>query len=271
MKSAVDVHNLNFSYSAKHALRDVSFSINAGERVAVLGPNGSGKSSLLKILSGVLKPSSGKVRVLAQPIESYRRRRLSRKLAFVPQETHATFPFTVAQLVLMGRAAYLGAFALEGERDLEVARESMILTDTWNLADCYLHELSSGEKQRVVLARALAQEPKILLLDEPTTFLDVKHQIQMYELVLSLNQRRGLTVISALHDLNLASLYFPRLILLRDGAIFCSGEPHEVLTEDIIHRVYGARVQVMSDRDGKNPRVLPLPNARKERAQIIST
>jgi iron complex transport system ATP-binding protein len=257
MKPVFEVSGLGFSYPAKQALKDVSLTVAEGERVAVLGPNGSGKSTLLKILSAVLKPDVGEVRLLGKNLHSYDRRALSRKLAVVPQETHVTFPYTVAQVVLMGRASRLAPFALEGQNDLEIARASLKSTGTLNLADRYLHELSSGEKQRVILARALAQEATILVLDEPTTFLDIRHQIEIHELISELSDRQGWTVISALHDLNLASLYFPKLVLLQDGSVHCSGSPEQVLTEETIERVYGARVQVVRNGIRASPQILP--------------
>jgi iron complex transport system ATP-binding protein len=258
MSRVVEIRNLAFAYQQTLALRDVSLEIAEGEQVAVLGPNGSGKSTLLKILSRTLNPSAGQVCLFGERIESFGRRALSQKVAVVPQETQATFPYTVAEVVLMGRASYLPAFALENARDREIARDSMRLTDTLSLADRYIHELSSGEKQRVILARALAQEAGLLLLDEPTTFLDIKHQIEIHELLFRLNRQKGLTIITALHDLNLASIYFPRVVLLESGRIHCQGSPQEVLTAERIFSVYGARVRVLPG-DGKRPQILLLP------------
>ena len=270
MTWAVETDSLSFFYAAKRALADVSLSVAEGERVAILGPNGSGKSTLLKILCAVLKLQFGEVRLLGKSLRSYNRGALSRTLAVVPQETHLAFPYTVAEVVLMGRASHLAPFALESRRDLEIARQSLQLTDTLSLADRYLHELSSGEKQRVILARALAQEPKILLLDEPTTFLDIRHQLELHALIVDLSRRRGLTVISALHDLNLASLYFPKLVLLREGAVYCSGGPAEVLTEETIRKVYGAQVQVLRNGAQSKPQILPIAGDNEIKGQKFS-
>jgi iron complex transport system ATP-binding protein len=259
MSPAVEIGNVSFAYGGRRALHNVSLQVSQGERIAVLGPNGSGKSTLLKLLSQTLVTGEGEILLQGKPIQSYGRKALSRKVAVVPQETQTSFPYTAAETVLMGRASFLAPFALEGKKDLEVARECMALTETLPLADRYLHELSGGEKQRVILARALAQEAEILLLDEPTTFLDIKHQIHIHELVLELNRKRGLTVIAALHDLNLASIYFPRVVLLREGRVYSLGSPKEVLNEETIQEVYGVRVRIQWDDSGDRPLILPLP------------
>jgi iron complex transport system ATP-binding protein len=178
----------------------------------------------------------------------------------VQQEARVNFPFSAAEIVLMARAIHHGSLALESRHDLEVARSSMDLTDSLDFANRYLHELSGGEKQRVMIARALAQEPEILLLDEPSAFLDLKHQIQMFELLVRLNRERGLTIVAALHDLNLAALFFPRLVVLCNGRIHRDGTPGEVLTEKTIHEVYGIRVRIEHDRTSQKPQLFVCPS-----------
>jgi iron complex transport system ATP-binding protein len=244
--AAVETCDLSFHYRDAPVLRDIRICFNPGEMVAVLGPNGSGKTTLLKALSGVLL-GTGEVKVKGRPVKSYGKRDLSRIFAVVPQESLVQFPYTVAELVLMGRASRHGAFALEGKKDVEVARACMQFTGVLPLAQRYLHELSGGEKQRVMIARALAQEPEILLLDEPAAFLDVKHQLQIFTLLRRLNRERRLTIIAALHDLNLAALFFPRLVLLCDGRLYGDGPAANVLTTASIEAVYGVRVRI--DRD----------------------
>jgi iron complex transport system ATP-binding protein len=226
--------------------------------VGILGPNGSGKTTLLKILSAVLR-GQGEVELNGKNVATYGRRELSRLFAVVQQEARVNFPYTAAEIVLMGRASYHSPLALEGKKDLEVARVSMNLTDSLALANRYLHELSGGEKQRVMIARALAQEPAILLLDEPSAFLDLKHQVQVFELLRRLNRERGLTIVAALHDLNLAALFFPRLIMLRDGKIYRDGSPSEVLTENTIEEVYGVRVRIEQNPASGKPQLFICP------------
>jgi len=259
MTPAMQTRRLSFAYKDRAVLHAVSLSVVSGEMVGILGPNGSGKTTLLKILSAVLV-GQGEVKLNGREIETYGRRELSRLFAVVSQESRVNFPYTVAEMVLMGRASYHSSFALEGKKDLEVARASMELTDCVSLSNRYFHELSGGEKQRVMIARALAQEPRILLLDEPSAFLDLKHQVQVFELLRRLNRERGMTVVAALHDLNLAALFFPRLIILRDGKIYRDGSPSEVLTEKTIEEVYGIRVRVEQDAVSERPQLFICPS-----------
>jgi iron complex transport system ATP-binding protein len=254
MNPAIQTNNLTFAYKDKPVLDGVSLLVERGEMVGILGPNGSGKTTLLKIFSAVLR-GRGEVKVNNRSIETYGKRELSRLFAVVPQESQILFPYTVAEIVLMGRASYHNPLALEGKQDLEVARASMELTDSLPFSDRYLHELSGGEKQRVIIARALAQEPKILLLDEPSAFLDLKHQVQVFELMRRLNREHKLTIVAALHDLNLAALFFPRLVMLRDGKVYRDGTPRDVLTEETIEEVYGVHVKIQLDSSGRRPQL----------------
>ncbi|HXV81391.1 MAG TPA: heme ABC transporter ATP-binding protein [Candidatus Binatia bacterium] len=260
MSRAIQTDRVAFGYKSKTVLTDVSLSVEKGEMLAILGPNGSGKTTLLRILSGVLA-GTGEVKINGKAIRTYSRRELSRLFAVVPQESPVTFPYTVAEIVLMGRASHHNPLAFESERDREVARKSMELTDVLSLGDRYLHELSGGEKQRVIIARALAQEPEILLLDEPSAFLDLKHQVHILEILRRLNREQKLTIIAALHDLNLAALFFPRLVMLRDGRIYRDGSPKEVLTEKTIEEIYGIEVRVEQDAANDRLQIFVCPSA----------
>src|ERR1043166_7510469 len=258
MNPVIQIHDLIFAYDKRCVLDRISLSIDRSEMVAILGPNGSGKTTLLKILSAVLT-GKGEVRLNQKDIRTYKRKELSRLFAVVPQESAVAFPYTVAEIVLMGRASFHSPLAFEDKKDLDVARKSMELTDTLAFSDRYLHELSGGEKQRVMIARAVAQEPKILLLDEPSAFLDLKHQVHILDLMRQLNREQGLTIVAALHDLNLAALYFNRLVMLRDGKIYRDGSPGNVITEETINEVYGIPVLVQQDSSAERPQVFIRP------------
>jgi iron complex transport system ATP-binding protein len=254
MSAAIQTRNLSFSYRDRAVLHDISLSVASGEMIGIVGPNGSGKTTFLKILSAVLR-GQGEVAINGRNIETYGRRELSKLFAVVQQDARVNFPYTAAEIVLMGRASHHSPLSLEGRSDLEAARASMALTDSLSLANRYLHELSGGEKQRIMIARALAQEPEILLLDEPSAFLDLKHQVQVFELLRRLNRERSLTIVAALHDLNLAALFFPRLIVLREGQIYRDGSPAEVLTEATIEEVYGIQVRIERDPVSTKPQL----------------
>ena len=254
MSAAIRTTDLVFTYNDRIVLDGIQFSVQPGEMVALLGPNGSGKTTLLKIFAGILH-GQGQINMNGRDVRSYGRRELSRLVAVVPQESQVVFPYTVAEIVLMARASRHNAFTFESARDLVVARKNLEVTDTSSLADRYLHELSGGEKQRVMIARALTQEPEILLLDEPAAFLDLKHQLQTLSLLRRLNREHGLTVIAAFHDLNLAAAFFPRLVILREGKIYRDGPPEQILTEETIEDVYGVRVKVRHEPSGETPHV----------------
>jgi iron complex transport system ATP-binding protein len=198
------------------------------------------------------------VRLAGRDLDAIPRRDVARVVAVVPQETAMHFPFSVIEVVLMGRAPHLGRFGFPGRRDLAVAREAMERTGVAALATRSLAELSGGERQRVVLARALAQEAEILLLDEPTSHLDIRHQVEIYDLMALLNEEQGLTIISVLHDLNLAALYFPRVAVLSAGRVHRIGEPEAVLTYETIRAVYGTDVYIARNDVTGALNVLPL-------------
>jgi len=254
MSAAIQSDNLVFAYDRRVVLDGIHLSLQRGEMVALLGPNGSGKTTLLKIFAGILH-GEGQIKLNGRDVGSYGRKELSRVLAVVPQESQVVFPYTVAEVVLMARASRHQGFRLESAHDLEVARKNLEVTDTSSLADRYLHELSGGEKQRVMIARALTQEPEILLLDEPAAFLDLKHQLQTLSLLRQLNREHGLTVVAAFHDLNMAAAFFPRLVILHGGKIYRDGAPEQILTEATIQDVYGVPVKVRREPSGEAPQV----------------
>lgn len=247
-----------FSYGAVTAISGLCLSVEKGELFGLLGPNGSGKSTIIRLLSGVLSPHGGRVRFAGRELGSYHHQELARRIAVVPQDTRIELPFSVLEIVLMGRAPHHQGFGFENETDLALAYKAMELTEVRELADRAIHELSGGERQRAMVARALAQSPQLLLLDEPTAFLDIKHQVEVYDLMKRLSRQEGLTVVSVLHDLNLAALYCDRLALLKAGRVFCSGTPEATLTYVNIKAVYETEVYIgLNDITGK-VHILPL-------------
>lgn len=257
----VQLKEIGFRYAKDWVLKNISFEIENGEFIGIIGPNGSGKTTLLKIIDRILIPQKGSIWISGININEMKRDSLARFIAVVPQDSPMTFPFSVEEVVLMGRAPHLGKLRFEGEKDYEIAHRAMEMTDTLSFANRSITELSGGESQRILIARALAQQPQIILLDESTAFLDIKHQIAFFDLMKALNRKQGLTVIAITHDINLASLYCDRLILLNEGNIHCIGTPDEVITESNIKEVYETDVLVDRNPQTKLPRVTLLASS----------
>ena len=246
------------SSDTEFALRDVSVSIAPGSLTGLLGPNGCGKTTLLKLLSGVLKPELGAVRLGDREVRLLAPRAIAQQVAVVPQETHPAFDFTVMEMVLMGRHPHLGAFQLEGPRDLAIAREALTATGTAHLAGRAYMTLSGGEKQRVVIASALAQMPKVLLLDEPTASLDLGYQLEIAALLRQLNRNRGVTMVLATHDLNLAASVCDTLVLVREGRVLMQGPTRDVLTSATVQQLYGVVADVSFHERAGHVTVIPV-------------
>ena len=238
----LSLKNVSAGYGRKLVVRGITMHVPEGEFVGLIGPNGSGKTTLLRVISGVLAPSEGEVLLRDAPLKTIGKRRLAQMMACLPQELAADLAFTVREIVLMGRAPHLSKLGRETRKDFEVAENALALADVADIADRFMTELSGGERQRAFIAMCLAQEPQILLLDEPTSHLDVGHQLSLLDLVKRLNRRSGMTVVAVFHDLNLASEYCDRLLLLHQGRAEALGSPQEVLTAEIIRRVYQAKV-----------------------------
>lgn len=240
---AIEVASVSFTYAKRQILTGLDLALQNGEMVGLLGPNGSGKTTLIKLVAGLLVPDSGEISVNGKAITSSNRIEMSKMLAVVSQEMHVPFNFTVQQMVEMGRTPYLGRLGKMSSHDIDVVHKSMELTHVEHFHNRIYNQLSGGEKQRVLLAMALAQEPQILLLDEPTSHLDVKHQAEILELAQQLNREEKLTVLASLHDLNLAARYFPRLVLFQ-GSIVADGSPAEVLDGRVLSWVYETPMNV---------------------------
>jgi len=228
----------------RDVLRRVSIKVGRGELVGILGPNGSGKTTLLKILGGGLSPQSGRVTLEGRPLSESTRRQIARRIAYVPQDMHVAFDFKVLDIVLMGRFPHLGAFTLEGPDDLVIARHALESTGTAGLEGRPFSTLSGGEKQRVVIASALAQSPQILLLDEPTASLDIGNELEVQALLRRLNADGAVTMVLSTHDLNLAAALCHRLVLIKDGMVLAAGRTADVLTPAGIRALYGVDADV---------------------------
>jgi len=255
----LDINNISLIYRNISVIKNISFKVKMGEFFVIIGPNGAGKTSLLKIIAGLVKFDQGQVNINGRNIKSYTRRNLSQILAIVPQQIEIGFPFSVEETVIMGRTPHLGILGMEGQNDYDIAREAMEFTETAHLAERKLHQLSGGELQRVIIARAICQQPEIILLDEPTTGLDPAHQLKIMDLMEKFRKERGTTIIMVSHDLNLASMYGDRLLLLKGGRVVKTGESRSVLERELLESSYGCSIQVDESPVGQVVRVTPVP------------
>ncbi|RLI39174.1 ABC transporter ATP-binding protein [Candidatus Bathyarchaeota archaeon] len=253
----LEVLGISFCYDSVEALRDVSFSVREGEVLSIVGPNGAGKTTLLKCLDRVLKPARGTVLLDGHDLASLSRREIARSVGFLPQEQGNAAPLRVLDVVLLGRTPYMRRLASPSERDIRAAREALELVGIGHLAERLFSELSGGERRKVLLARALAQEPELLLLDEPTAHLDLRSQVEVLELVRSLADR-GLAVVMAMHDVSSAARFSDKMLMLKAGRVVAAGRPEEVLTEEVLAEVYGVRALIIRGFWGSSPLIIPL-------------
>lgn len=258
---ALTVNNISFSYRSNiPTLTDVSFHVQKGEFLSFVGPNGSGKTTLLRLLDRIFLPRSGAILLHDKNLSAYSRAEIAKRIAFVPQDTTIQFPFTVLEIVLMGRSPHSRGSMFESEHDREVALNMLEVTDTHHLAHQPITTLSGGERQRAFIARALAQQPEILLLDEPNAHLDIAHQLDIFTIIKKLNTETGLTVVSVSHDLNLAAAYSDRIGMLVCGTISALGTPAVVLTKENIENVFRTDVLVDKHPVTNSPRVTLIPS-----------
>ncbi len=255
MEPILTLSDIGFGYGRNRVLAHIGFQVHAGEIIGILGPNGSGKSTLLKLMDGILLPHEGEILIRERPLSDFKRSDLAKEVAMVSQENHFRFAFSVMEVVLMGRFPHLGKTQFEGKEDIKAALEALEATHTDHLAGRSLDELSGGEKQRVLIARALAQEPNVILLDEPTSFLDLKYKREMFRLITSMGKSKGLSVVIVSHDIDLASQYCDRILLLNKGVIHKLGVPEEVITATDIETVYDCPVHVDRNPATGKPRV----------------
>jgi iron complex transport system ATP-binding protein len=259
MSPAVLVKHLRVSYGRQSVLRDLSLEVPEGVFFIIIGPNSSGKTTLLRAIAGAVPPQQGQVELWGTPVEHFSKKKLARLVAVVPQRVPTDIPFTVQEVVLMGRSPHVGWLGLEQARDLELATEAMTFTNVAHLARRPLPQLSGGELQRVIIARAICQQPRLILMDEPTAALDPAHQVNIMDLMAELQRERGLTVIMISHDLNLAAMYGEQLLLLKAGKVVQGGRPAEVLTYEQLEKAYGCTMLVDENPLGRVPRVTLVP------------
>ena len=255
-------HDVTFAYSGgRPVLSGASVRVARGGLVGILGPNGSGKTTLLRLLGGLLNPASGHVTLDGLDLRTLSRANVARRMAMVPQETQLAFEYSVIEMAVMGRYPHLGAFEIEGPEDLDIARDALRATGTLHLESRLFSTLSGGEKQRVVIAGALAQRPDILLLDEPTASLDLAYQLEIRSILRTLNEERDLTIVVSTHDLNLAASLCRELILLDRGRVLAAGPMPAMLEPSLVEALYGVAVDITTN--ARTGQLTVVPVARK--------
>jgi iron complex transport system ATP-binding protein len=259
MNAAIKTTGLSHSFGSNRVLENLSFTVPKGDFFIIIGPNGSGKTTLLKIIAGLLKHQSGQLEILGRSADDYSRRKLAQTVSVVSQITSVDFPFTAREIVLMGRTPYMGLLGVEDQNDFKIADRSIHFTGIDHIAHREVGQLSGGEQQRVFIARAVCQEPDLILLDEPTASLDLAHQVRVMDLMEKLKEENGTTIVMVSHDLNLAAMYGDRLLLLNQGQIECQGRPADVLTYRTLENVYQCTLLVDQSPLGKFPRVTVVP------------
>lgn len=267
MNSIIEVENLSFDYAAKRVLNDLSFKVTEGTFLTIAGPNGAGKTTLLNLLCGLLRPKAGSIKIGAAYIDSYSIKNLAKKVAVVRQEFVPVFDFTVTEVVSMARAPYSDMFGFETKADRRFVKEALEMTDTAQFAWRCLRELSGGERQLVFIARALAQNSPILLLDEPTSFLDLKHQVNIYDLLKSAQIEKGKTILAVTHDINLAIQYCDQSLLLGADNSYRSGGTESIFSSQQIKEVFGVRT--FSGKVGEGKFFLPLGKFAKDNKAVF--
>ena len=253
----LEITGFSFAIGPKQILHDLSFSVRQGEYLSIVGPNGAGKTTLLKCLDRIYRGGTGRITVYGRPLESYRQRDLARRISYVPQADGRVFPFTVEQFVLMGRYPYLNPFSSVGREDKEAVHHVMERTGVDEFAHRRLDTLSGGERQKVYIAAALAQGAEVLLLDEPTTFLDYRHQAEVRELLSEVNRNSGVTVVAVTHDVNRAAMDSDRIVALSTGKLVFDGTPGEIMQPEVLQRIYDTSFLLVDHPQGDVPIIAP--------------
>ncbi len=238
-------------------IKDLSLSVNKGEFITILGPNGSGKSTLLGLILGDLKPKSGEILFEGKPYYEFKRKEIAKKVSFVPQRYYSVYPFSVFEIVMMGRNPYLNMWGFESNKDVEKVEQALKKVGIYHLRNKSINSVSGGEAQRAFIARALVQEPELILLDEPNAHLDLEHQISIFGLLRKLNSENGVTIVLVSHDLNLAAYYGDRTILMQNGDIFMDDNKLDVLTQENIASVFGVNAKIIRNQENINIAIYP--------------
>jgi iron complex transport system ATP-binding protein len=263
------INDIDCSYGSIKVLDDIQFAVESGEFLGILGPNGSGKTTLLRSISRVLQPKKGTILIGDKDIYKLKPLDVAKQLAVVPQDTPITFDFSALEVVLMGRNPHMPRFRMESKEDLDIAKNSMKLTDTWQFADRPITELSGGERQRVIIARALTQEPQILLLDEPTTHLDICNQLEIMDLLKQLCTTKKLLIIAVFHDFNLAARYCDSIILIKEGKIVAVGESTKTLTSENVKKVFNVDTIVKKHPVTGTLHVIPISRPQNQQQKTL--
>jgi iron complex transport system ATP-binding protein len=254
----MQIINLRFSYNSYPFIENINFMLKPGEFISLIGPNGAGKSTILKLIMGFLYPQAGEILISGKSIKKWKAKKKASLIGYVPQAAFLPPTFTVRHSVLLGRTPYLGFLGLADQRDHEIVKENLALMEIDHLQDRIVGELSGGEQQRVMLARALTQQPDCLLLDEPTTSLDIHHQISILALIRQQVKKKQLAVLAVMHDLNLASTFSHQLLLINKGRMIMQGKPQQVLIDKRIKKIYGSDVRVINDpKQSAHPFIIP--------------
>ncbi|MFH1156218.1 MAG: ABC transporter ATP-binding protein [Pseudomonadota bacterium] len=265
MSQAIRVTDLSWAYGSTTVLSHVDFSVDASSFFTIIGPNGSGKSALMRLLAGVMKTAGDQILISGMPLNRYSGRVLARTVAYVPQSVSIEFPFSVEELVLLGRSPRQGILGMTTEEDHEIARQAMVFTDSLHLAGRRMDQISGGERQRVFIARAICQKPEIMLLDEPASALDFAHQIRLMDLLERLRTETGVTIVMVSHDINLAALYADAMLLLSRGGVVRAGKPDQVLDPGTLESVFGCLFIVETNPLRPVPRIFPVPEKYRNR------
>ena len=260
------IKDLEFSYSSTSVLENICMELASSEMLGIVGPNGAGKSTLIRCINRILKPRNGSILLDGKEIKHMSMIEIAKRVGHVPQTSSHTFPTTVFDTVLMGRRPHIGWRS--SEEDLKKVVDALKMMEIEDLAMRDFNELSGGQQQKVLIARALSQEPSILLLDEPTSNLDIHHQLEVMEIIRELVVKKGISAVMAVHDLNLASRYTDRVIIMKNGRILDAGRPWDVLTQENIRDVYGVEVEVINSNDGRSY-IVPVRSVRAYRAEIM--